>query len=57
MLRSTIHRAVWTGKELDYEGSLGLDRRLRDAADRRPGEVNLEVEDMMRFMNFKFSVF
>jgi len=38
MLRSKIHRATLTGKELDYEGSIALDRRLMDAADLLPGE-------------------
>ena len=38
MLRSKIHRATLTGKELDYEGSIALDRRLIDAADLLPGE-------------------
>jgi aspartate 1-decarboxylase len=38
MLKSKIHRAVLTGKALDYEGSIALDRRLMDAADLLPGE-------------------
>jgi aspartate 1-decarboxylase len=38
MLRSKIHRAILTGKALDYEGSIALDRRLMDAADLSPGE-------------------
>lgn len=38
MLRSKIHRATLTGKALDYEGSITLDRRLMDAADLLPGE-------------------
>ncbi len=38
MLRSKIHRATLTGKELDYEGSIALDRRLMDAADLLAGE-------------------
>ena len=38
MLKSKIHRATLTGKELDYEGSIALDRRLMDAADLLPGE-------------------
>ncbi len=38
MLRSKIHRAILTGKALDYEGSIALDRRLMDAADLLPGE-------------------
>lgn len=38
MLRSKIHRATLTGKALDYEGSIAIDRRLMDAADLLPGE-------------------
>ncbi|MCD4727679.1 MAG: aspartate 1-decarboxylase [Pirellulales bacterium] len=38
MLRSKIHRATLTGTELDYEGSVAIDRDLIDAADLLPGE-------------------
>ena len=38
MLRSKIHRATLTGTDLDYEGSLTLDRALLEAADFLPGE-------------------
>jgi aspartate 1-decarboxylase len=38
MLKSKIHRATLTGTELDYEGSIALDRRLMEAADLLPGE-------------------
>lgn len=38
MLRSKIHRATLTGKALDYEGSIALDRQLMDAADLLAGE-------------------
>jgi len=38
LLKSKIHRAVLTGKELDYEGSIALDQRLMEAADLIPGE-------------------
>lgn len=38
MLKSKIHRAVLTGTELDYEGSIAIDRQLMDAADLLPGE-------------------
>lgn len=38
MLRAKIHRATLTGKALDYEGSIALDRRLIKAADMLPGE-------------------
>jgi aspartate 1-decarboxylase len=38
MLRSKIHRATLTGTELDYEGSIAIDRDLILAADLLPGE-------------------
>jgi aspartate 1-decarboxylase len=38
MLKSKIHRATLTGKALDYEGSIALDRRLLLAADLLAGE-------------------
>ncbi|OHB72645.1 MAG: aspartate 1-decarboxylase [Planctomycetes bacterium RBG_13_63_9] len=38
MLKSKIHRATVTGTELDYEGSIAIDRNLIDAADMLPGE-------------------
>ena len=38
MLRSKIHRAKLTGTDLDYEGSIAIDRQLMDAADMLPGE-------------------
>ena len=38
MLKSKIHRAVVTGIELEYEGSLTLDRTLMEAADMLPNE-------------------
>ena len=38
MLRSKIHRATLTGTDLDYEGSITIDRKLLDAADILPGE-------------------
>jgi aspartate 1-decarboxylase len=38
MLRSKIHRATLTGTDLDYEGSIAIDRRLMEAADMLPGE-------------------
>lgn len=38
MLKAKIHRATLTGKALDYEGSIALDRRLMDAADLLAGE-------------------
>ena len=38
MLKSKIHRATLTGTELDYEGSIAIDRQLLEAADMLPGE-------------------
>jgi len=38
MFRSKIHRATLTGTELNYEGSIAVDRDLLDAADILPGE-------------------
>ena len=38
MLRSKIHRATLTGTDLDYEGSIAIDRLLIDAAQLLPGE-------------------
>lgn len=38
MLKSKIHRARLTGIDLDYEGSITIDRALLDAADMLPGE-------------------
>jgi aspartate 1-decarboxylase len=38
MLRAKIHRATLTGTELDYEGSIAIDRDLIDAAGLLAGE-------------------
>jgi len=38
MLKSKIHRATLTGTNLDYEGSIAIDRALLDAADLLPDE-------------------
>jgi aspartate 1-decarboxylase len=38
MLKSKIHRATLTGTDLDYEGSITIDRSLLEAADIVPGE-------------------
>jgi aspartate 1-decarboxylase len=38
MLKSKIHRATLTGTDLDYEGSIAIDRDLMAAADLLPGE-------------------
>jgi aspartate 1-decarboxylase len=39
MLKSKIHRAVVTESNLDYVGSLTVDRDLMDKADLLPGEL------------------
>ena len=39
MLRAKIHRAVITGADLHYEGSVTIDRDLMDAADLLDGEA------------------
>lgn len=38
MLKSKIHRATLTGTELNYEGSISIDRVLLEAAEMVPGE-------------------
>jgi len=38
MLKSKLHHLRLTGTELDYEGSIIIDRALLDAADMLPGE-------------------
>ena len=38
LCKSKIHRATLTGADLNYEGSLTVDRALMDAADMRPYE-------------------
>jgi len=38
MLKSKIHRAKLTGTELDYQGSIAVDKTLLEAADILPGE-------------------
>ncbi len=39
MLKSKIHRATLTGADLQYEGSVTIDRDLMDAADILPYEA------------------
>lgn len=36
--KSKIHHAVVTGADLEYEGSIGIDRRLMELTDIVPGE-------------------
>ena len=39
MLRAKIHRAVVTEANVDYEGSITIDRRLMEATDLLPNEA------------------
>jgi aspartate 1-decarboxylase len=39
MLRAKIHRATVTEANVDYEGSITIDRRLMDATDLLPNEA------------------
>ena len=39
MMRAKIHRATVTQAEVDYEGSITIDRRLMDATDLLPNEA------------------
>ncbi|HWP66554.1 MAG TPA: aspartate 1-decarboxylase [Candidatus Limnocylindria bacterium] len=39
MMRAKIHRATVTQADLDYEGSITIDRRLLDATDLLPNEA------------------
>jgi aspartate 1-decarboxylase len=45
LCKSKIHRATITGADLNYEGSLTLDRALMDAADMLPYERVQVVND------------
>jgi len=54
MLRSKIHRATITGTELDYQGSITIDRDLMDRADMLPGEQVqvLDLNNGARFITY-----
>jgi len=54
MLKSKIHRATLTGTELDYEGSIAIDRELLEAADMLPGEQVqvLNLSNGSRFITY-----
>jgi aspartate 1-decarboxylase len=54
MLRSKIHRARVTGGNVDYEGSITIDRALREAADILPYEMVhvLNVNNGARFQTY-----
>lgn len=54
MLKSKIHRAVVTGADLNYMGSITIDAELMRAADMLPYEkvVVLDVENGARFETY-----
>jgi aspartate 1-decarboxylase len=54
MLKSKIHRATLTGANVDYEGSIAIDRLLIDAAQLLPGEQVhvLNVNNGMRLVTY-----
>lgn len=54
MLRSKIHRARVTGGNVDYEGSISIDRLLMDAADIVPYELVhvLNIHNGARFQTY-----
>ncbi|MBM4445009.1 MAG: aspartate 1-decarboxylase [Chloroflexi bacterium] len=54
MLRSKIHRARVTGGNVDYEGSITIDKLLMDAADVLPYELVhvLNVHNGARFQTY-----
>ncbi len=54
ILRSKIHRVTLTGTDLDYEGSITIDRDLLQAADMLPGEQVqvLNLNNAQRFMTY-----
>lgn len=54
MLRSKIHRARVTGANVDYEGSITIDKQLMKAADILPYEMVhvLDVNNSARFQTY-----
>ena len=54
MLKSKIHRATVTNCDLQYDGSLTVDRDLMEAADLLPGEMIhvLNVNNGSRFETY-----
>ncbi len=54
MLRSKIHRARITDANIDYEGSITIDRKLMEAADILPYEQVhvLDVNNGSRFITY-----
>lgn len=54
MMKSKIHRATVTGAELEYEGSITIDRTLMQAADLLPFEQVqvVDVDNGARFETY-----
>lgn len=54
MLKSKIHRAILTGTELHYQGSITLDEDLLELADIMPGEQVqvLNINTGARFVTY-----
>ena len=54
MLKSKIHRATVTESELEYEGSISIDKRLMDEADILPYEQVhvLNIDNGARFETY-----
>jgi len=54
MLRAKIHRARITSVNVDYEGSIAIDRNLMDAADILPYEMVsvLDINNGQRFQTY-----
>ena len=54
MLKSKIHRARVTAGNIDYEGSITIDKSLMEAADILPYEMVhiLDVENGQRFQTY-----
>jgi aspartate 1-decarboxylase len=54
MLKSKLHMATVTGKNLDYEGSIEIDERLMNAVDLKENELVLvaDVNNGARFETY-----
>ncbi len=54
MLKSKIHGATLTGTELDYQGSITIDRNLLEKADILPSEQVhvLNINNAQRFITY-----
>jgi len=54
MLKSKIHQAILTGTDLDYQGSITIDKNLLEKADILPGEQVhvLNISNGARFVTY-----